>query len=307
MQKRGQSEIKKLVSLFAAMRSYNLLIIALAQYLSAVFIFGEGHSALQIILDYRLLLLVVSSSFAIASGYLINNFYDKKKDLINKPLTTYITTQVSKETRLRIYFTLNFISVLLALFVSFKAALFYAFYIFLLWFYSHKLKRYPIIGNLTAAFLAILPFFGILFYYKNFTSEIFLFGWALYIVLLVKELIKDLENLAGDFANGYQTIPIVYGEQTSKKLSVLLLFMQLLLSTYLVNAYDTGLMKYYFYLSVAVALILSICILRAHTKKAYLHIHLTIKYWLVIGVLSIMLLNPSVILHGKKVVDQILP
>jgi len=140
-------------------RGYNIPIIVLAQYLSAIFILAPEKRALSILTDLNLLVLVFSTTLAIASGYIINSFYDSKKDLINRPNKSILDRLVSQKTKLNVYFSLNFIATVLALFISWRAALFFATYIFLIWFYSHKLKKQLFVGNIMAALLAILPFF----------------------------------------------------------------------------------------------------------------------------------------------------
>src|SRR6187402_243510 len=157
--------VLKVISLFSVIRGYNIPVIALAQYLSAIFILAPEQRALSILLDFRLFIIVMCSSLTIASGYIINSFYDSKKDLINRPNKSQLDRLVSQKTKLQVYFSLNLFVALIAFFVSFRAVLFYSTYIFLIWFYSHKIKKYTLIGNLMAAILAVFPFFGILLYY----------------------------------------------------------------------------------------------------------------------------------------------
>src|SRR5690606_2292981 len=126
-------------------------------------IFGSHLRAITVLKDLHLFFIILSSALAIASGYLINNLYDSEKDLINRPNKSKLDKMVSKSTQLKTYFALNFFSVGFALLVSWRAALFYSVFIFLLWFYSHKVKKnYPLLANLMAAFLVLMPFFGIL-------------------------------------------------------------------------------------------------------------------------------------------------
>ena len=148
----------KFLSLFSVIRGYNILIIVLTQYLASIFIMARHFAIKQVVLDINLFLIVISTALAIASGYIINHFYDSEKDLINRPKKTLLDNYVSQKTKLGVYFTLNFLSVIIASYVSFKAVLFFSFYIFVLWLYSHKIKRYPFLGTLTAGIVAILPF-----------------------------------------------------------------------------------------------------------------------------------------------------
>jgi 4-hydroxybenzoate polyprenyltransferase len=77
--RKAKLTLKKIASFFSVIRGYNIWVIALAQYLSAIFILAPEKRALDIILDWRLFLIVVASTLTIASGYIINNFYDAKK------------------------------------------------------------------------------------------------------------------------------------------------------------------------------------------------------------------------------------
>jgi len=108
----------KILSFFSVIRGYNLAVVVLAQYLSAIFIFGSHLRAITVLKDVDLFLIIVSSALAIASGYIINNFYDTEKDLINRPNKSHLDRLVRKSTQLKTYFTLNFLSVALAALVS---------------------------------------------------------------------------------------------------------------------------------------------------------------------------------------------
>ena len=245
--------VLKIISMFSVIRGYNIPIIALAQYLSAIFILAPVNKrALTILLDFNLFIIVIASTLTIASGYIINNFYDSNKDLINRPNKSQLDRLISQKTKLQVYFAVNFIVFLLAFFVSFRAVLFFSTYIFLIWFYSHKLKKILIIGNLTAAFLAVLPFFAILLYYKNLYPQIFAHATFLFLLLLIREMIKDLENIKGDIANGYQTIPVIFGERFSKKIITLLTVSTIIPIYFLVEIFEVGYMDIYFYLSLIV-------------------------------------------------------
>ena len=84
-----KSVLLKLTGLFFSVRGYNLLIIVLAQYLAAIFILSPDSLTLRgVLLDENLFILVLCNALVIASGYLINSFYDSEKDLINKPYKT---------------------------------------------------------------------------------------------------------------------------------------------------------------------------------------------------------------------------
>lgn len=297
--------LMKIFSLFSVVRGYNIPVIVLAQYLSAIFILDKERRALDVILDLNLFFIVLASSLTIASGYIINNFYDAQKDLINRPKKSMLDRLVSQGTKLQVYFVLNFIVVLLAWLVSWRAVLFFAAYIFLIWFYSHKLKRYPLIGNLTAAFLAVLPFFGILMYFKNFYEVIFAHATFLYLLILVRELIKDLENLAGDLVANYRTIPVMFGERMAKAIIAALIALTVIPVYLLIEVYDVGYMDVYFYAGMLVIIYFLYRLWDANGKTDYLLLHNLLKGLIVAGIFSIVLIDPEVLVHGRQLLVEV--
>lgn len=297
--------LMKILSLFSVVRGYNIPVIALAQYLSAIFILDRERRTIDIVFDANLFLIVMASSLTIASGYIINNFYDAQKDLINRPKKSMLDRLVSQQTKLHVYFGLNILVTLLAFLVSWRAVFFFWGYIFLIWFYSHKLKRYPVIGNLTAAFLAILPFFAILMYFKNFYEVIFAHASFLFLLILTRELIKDLENLTGDLANNYRTIPVMFGERASKQLITLLCFLTLIPVYLLIDVYYVGYMDIYFYVGMIIIVYFLYKLWKAESQRNYLHLHNILKLLIITGVFSIVLIEPSVLVHGRKLLSVI--
>lgn len=297
--------VMKFVSLFSVVRGYNIPIIVLAQYLSAIFILAPEKRALSILLDFDLFIIVFASSLTIASGYIINNFYDSKKDLINRPNKSMLDRLVSQKTKLQVYFSLNFIVALLAIVVSWRAFLYFSVYIFLIWYYSHRIKKYALIGNLTSAFLSVLPFFAILLYYKNFYEVIFGHAAFLFLLLLIREMIKDLENIKGDLANDYKTIPIIYGEVVSKKIITLLSISTIIPIYVLIEIFDVGYMDIYFYSSLIILIFFLQYLWKSNTKEQFILLHNVLKFLIVAGVFSIILINPSVLWYGKKLLQSI--
>ncbi len=287
----------KLFSMFVVVRGFNLALIVIAQYITAIFIMAPPSQSLsQILLDRSLFALILATVGAIASGYIINNFYDSEKDSINRPHKSTLEQYVSQNTKLILYFIINFIVVVIASYVSFRSVLFFSIYIFAIWFYSHKIKKMPIIGNLVSAILTITPFFAIFLYYKNYSGLIFIFGFYLFLILSMRELVKDLENLKGDFSLEYKTIPVVYGEKIAKIMIVVLVTVNILVTGYLVKSYDLGRMDYFFYGSVSLICIVTILVFLAKNQRQYVHIHNLLKLLILLGVFSIILLNPMLIL-----------
>ena len=123
----------KTCSFFSVVRGYNIITLVIAQYLASIFIFSPHKSLRFVLLDINLFLIVLASVCVVASGYIIPPFYAPDQDPITRPVKSKIDGYVSQNTKLTIYFLLNFIGVLLAYLVSWRAALFFAIYIFLIW------------------------------------------------------------------------------------------------------------------------------------------------------------------------------
>ena len=283
----------KLFSLFSVVRGYNILIIIIAQYLTSIYILAPQLPVKEILFDVNLFMIVVASATAIASGYIINNFYDSEKDLINRPTKSMLDRLVGQRKKLNFYLVLNFLSLLSALFVSYRAALFFFLFIFGIWLYSHKLKKYPFIGNFVAATLAVIPLFAVFVYYKNFDLVIFVHATFLFIIISMRELVKDLENLKGDLLQNYHTIPVIYGSLASKKILTFLSLLALLPTYLLIVKFDIGAMDFYFLGSIIALLIFVILLWKSNKKLHYLVLHNILKFIVVIGVFCIFLINAN--------------
>lgn len=293
----------KLLSLLSVIRGYNILVLILAQYLAAIFIFSPKKSLHFVLLDYRLLLIVLASVCVVSSGYIINNFYDVKADIINRPIKTSLDNVVSQKIKLQIYFLFNFLGFLFGCFISWRAALFFAVYIFAIWFYSHKLKKHPFIGLISASVLTILPFLVIFVYYQNFSKIIFVHAAFLFFVLFLRQLIKDLENLRGAIVNNYTTFPVKYGERNTRKLGIVIIIFTFFPIAILLNYPGVGYMKYYFWLSLIVLIFIGYFLWKSNLKKHYVLLHNILKLMLLLGILSMLFIDPSLVI--ERVIDKL--
>lgn len=293
----------KFFSLLSVVRGYNILVLVIAQYLASIYIFSPDNSLRNVLFDLHLLFVVFATVCVVASGYIINNFYDVKADKINRPYKAGLDSFVRQETKLSLYFTLNFIGVVFGFLVSWKAGLFFSVYIFVIWFYSHKLKKYPLTGLISATVITILPFFVIFVYFKNFSKIIFVHAIFLFLVIMVRELIKDLENLKGAVASNYKTFPVAYGEKNTKLISILLLSLTLVPVVFLLNYPAITYMRYYFYVALVSLIIIGAILLKSSEKKQYTILHTALKVLLLIGVLSLVFIDTSLLV--EKVIDKL--
>jgi 4-hydroxybenzoate polyprenyltransferase len=288
--------VKKLFSLLSVVRGYNILVLIAAQYLAAIFIFSEQKSIKPVLFDWHLLYLVIATITTVAAGYIINNFYDKNADKINRPIKSGLDSYVKQETKLSLYFLLNFTGFGFGWLVSWRAAFFFAIYIFGIWFYSHKLKKYPFFGLMSVTTLTILPFFVIFVHYKNFSKVIFIHAIFLFLIIMIRELIKKLENIKGAILNNYNTFPVKYGEKNTKKLIILLMILTLAPVSILFSYPAIEYMKYYFYLTAVILFFIGFYTWKATKTNQYRLLHNILKILLLIGVFSLLFIDKSLIL-----------
>ena len=247
--------------MFKLIRPLNLfyvaLIMLLLRYCIVTPLFGFTNYQLSLS-TWQYLLLVLSTLLITAGGYIINDYYDVAADTFNKPMKLIIGTHVSPEQALKVYMICNALGLGLALYLatvagSYKLVFVQLLAAILLWFYSTKLQKMPLIGNLTIAFLGalmvLLPAFYeaaladqliatvlILFGFGKETIEAlgitlseysasvltYFYSYAFFAFLftLVREIVKDAEDAEGDENAGYKTLPIVAGLQIAKLLAV---------------------------------------------------------------------------------------
>ena len=279
----------KILSLFSLVRGYNIIFIIIAQIVSSIFIFSGYHNIYKVIFDLNIWLIILSTSTSISAGYIINNFYDSSKDLINRPLKTFLEHEISGSTKLSAYIILNFLTLFFSLLVSLKAFIFFGIYSLGIFLYSIKISKYLFLRNFLSVMLVITPFFAITVYYKNFSLEIFTHAIFLFFVILVKELIKDLENIKGDFTMNYKTIPVVYGEKWTKIYISLYIFFMIGISVNLIFNYEIFMMKYFYVISIPFFIAFSYLLWKHNNKKYYETLHNSIKTLITVGIFSIIL------------------
>jgi len=234
-------------------------------------------------------LLTLATVFITAAGYVINDYFDTRTDLVNRPQTVIVGRNLSRRTAILLHSCLNILGVLLGLIVSIKIGkpvltLLFILVAGMLWFYSTTYKRQFLIGNLIVAVLtACVPMITLLFelprLYTVYWEMVIRFdlklgiitywvgGYALFAFLLtlVREIIKDIEDFEGDQIFGRNTIPVFLGKKTAKTVAASLLLFTLLALVFLfaryLNYLPSGKIDYYTLIYFLVGLVIPIFIL----------------------------------------------
>ena len=131
----------KIIALLSTVRWKNIIVTVFAQYLAFLFAFNTKDDLWNSLIKTNVHLIIAATAFILAGGYIINNFYDLEKDLINRPHRTRFQNLISDGFKLKFYLVLNIIGLLIAFIASWRIFIFFLIYGFLLWFYSHKLSK----------------------------------------------------------------------------------------------------------------------------------------------------------------------
>lgn len=281
----------RFLSLLSVTRVYNGFLVILAQYLSAIYIFARSEPIERLLRNSELHLIVLASFLVVSAGYLINQYYDLPKDLINKPFKSMIDLQRTPSSLMRWYALLNLVALVLSLFVSLRATLFFLGYLLSIWLYSHRLRRLLIWGTLFSAFLAVSPITALFLYYQHLEWKIIGFALFLFLLLWIIALVKDLENLPGDLAVGLETLATSWGIKASQRLIRIVLGVEVLLSLGLLYFFDLSLMRYYFFASTLLFALLFVWIRQLKEPKNYSETHWILKLFVLLGTLSILFLD----------------
>lgn len=277
----------KVIALLSIVRWYNILLTIFAQYLSAfVLMRDEPQTLHDLLIDFKLHGIVLASIFSVAGGFIINNFYDYEKDLINRPKATLFNKWVSKKSLLNFYIAFNIIALLVAFASSFKIGVFFTFFEAALWLYSHKLQKMSFIKELAASLLSVLCFFAVLLHFNRYYPFIFIYG-AFYMSLIYsREIVKQFINYNGDLALNIQSLPVSIGvEKAHSFLSfILVLSFSGGLGIILHDGLDT---RNYFILFALLMILVCGILMR---KNQYKLVNRLYKLTLVLGILNILLM-----------------
>ncbi len=283
----------RLWSLLSVTRLYNGFLVVLAQYLSAVYIFGRSFSVAELLLNKALHFLVGASLLVVSAGYLINQYYDLPKDLINRPIKTMIDLQRSPSSLMRWSTLFMGAALLLSAWVSILASLYFLGYFLTIWLYSHRLRSIPLWGSLLSAFLSVSPIAVLFLYYRYFDGTILAFAFFLFVLLWTITLIKDLENLPGDIAVGLHTLATTWGAEKNHHLIQILFAFEFILSVLILYSFELSGMRFYFYFASVSFVILMFVLSFKERPNLYSQMHWFLKLLVLMGVMGILFFDLS--------------
>lgn len=300
-----------MLSYLKLIRAGNLIFIALAMFLIKYGLFKPFGVAITLNL-FGFSMLVLAVVCVAAAGYIINDIYDVSADLKNKPDQTFINKQISEKSAYRLFFILNIIGVGLGFYLSnmIGRPSFSAFFIFgsaILYLYNSQFQQTILVGNILVSFIVGLIPVGVGLYdllpaitpeNQQTQSTIFsiLIDYSIFAFLinLLREIVKDQQDMDGDYNAGYRTIPIEFGKTRTNKILFIAGLIPLAFLIYYIYQYlfeNTIAVIYTLFLLVGPLLFFQINIWNADKKADYSRLSLILKFVLFFGLISIGLLQ----------------
>ena len=314
------NSLRNWLSLF---RIPNLLIIIITQYLLAFGVIRPLLSLNQVEAPLGLLnfsILVFVTVLIAAAGYIINDHFDVNTDRKNRPGKNMLEGKISVRKALNLYYIINALAVAGGFYLAYTAGSFQLGLIFpaiigLLWFYSSRYQRMPFWGNLIVAVLSamvllivwLFEFVMLLQNEGDFVNVInmlgtinkFVWAYALFALLvsLIREILKDIQDIDGDRVTGYRTLPVIWGMKISRMIVAALIVLTIVLLAlgqwYL---YEKGFTLPFWYSLLAVQTILLYLLyqlMRSTDSEAYSFLSNTAKLIMLAGILSMELIYIS--------------
>jgi 4-hydroxybenzoate polyprenyltransferase len=203
-------------NLIKLVRWPNLLMIVLTQYLIVIFLIRPDFEWFRAIQSPKLFLICLSTVLIAAAGYVINDYFDVKIDTINKPERVIIGRHFKRRVAMITHQILNVIACLIGFYVGKFVFIINIVSVSLLWAYSSYFKKQPLIGNLLVSFLTALSLLVLSAFYHQHTHLVMLYAGFAFGITLVREIVKDMEDVRGDASHGCRTLPIVWGLRPTK-------------------------------------------------------------------------------------------
>lgn len=293
---------------FKLIRWKNLLLISYT-FILLKFVLFPSFQIETLLSNFQFIILLVSVLLITASGYIINDIFDIKADEINKPKKLIVSKLITIEKANSWYKITNTIGIFLGILLCLNIAKPTYSFIFigaalLLYYYSKNLKGKPFIGNIIVSFLTAFSILILVIFDIDLSVESILNSLVINIVLLLsifafmisvaREMVKDIEDINGDYSLSLNTLPIVIGRKRTKRIIRLICFAPILLILFLAFNYSDEYKYTVLYLTVFTFIPLFYIFLKLRTvktKKEYQKISLLLKIIMFLGVNSILVIS----------------
>ena len=265
----------------------NLIIIAITQYLTAIFLIQGRGLWFETLQDIGLFLIIASTTMIAGAGYIINDYYDTKIDYVNRPKRVIVGRVIDRRNVLLLHSFLNGLAILIGLWVSIPIGIFHMVSGFLLWIHSNQMKRMPLLGNFVIGILAGSSLLIVALYYQNVDRLVIAYAAFACSVNIIREIVKDLAAIKGEEKFGSQALPSIWGVRNTKRLIYVLISFSGIALTYFLIKIDNGIATTYFLILIPVFFYFILLLVRADTQKKFADLGDFANLIMLTGIISI--------------------
>ncbi|WP_317175551.1 geranylgeranylglycerol-phosphate geranylgeranyltransferase [Pontibacter beigongshangensis] len=284
-----KAALKEFLSLI---RFPNLVLIILCQALVQACLLSR-HIQWGRLLEPGFITLTFSTVFVAAAGYIINDYYDVKIDAINKPDRLVIGKSIRRRPAMSWHFLFSILGVLMGFWLSLPVGLINLGAVLLLWGYSAQLKRMMLIGNLAIALLGASMLLVVAVYADKLNKVTISYAVFAFLISLIREIIKDMEDVKGDASFDCRTLPIVAGLANTKLVlyPIIGIFMAFILLVVFHPATGPLFEGYMLLLVFVPGIWFLLKLVRADRKRDFTFLSNLGKFLMLTGILSMLLVN----------------
>lgn len=223
-----------------------------------------------------------------AAGYIINDYYDQKIDMVNRPKKVIVGVELSRRPALLAHGSISILGIILGFWIDPYVGLVHVFSSSLLWYYSNYLRRLPLIGNVSISLLSGLSIMIVLVFFRSAHQIAFIYALFAFLMVLIREVLKDIEDVKGDEAFGVQTVPVIWGIRGAKVIIYLVVISGSALLLYLLFTYQNIILRYYFLGLTPLFIWFIYMLIHADTRKQFRRLHLFCDTIVFSGLLSLL-------------------
>ncbi len=223
-----------------------------------------------------------------AAGYIINDYYDQKIDMVNRPEKVVIGIELRRRPALMAHVLISVFGILLGFWVDPLVGLVHIFSSSLLWYYSNYLRRLPLVGNMSISLLSGVSILIVLVFFHSADKIAFIYALFAFLIVLIREVLKDIEDVKGDEAFGVQTVPVIWGIRGAKIIIYLVVLSGGILLLYLLISLHNQILRYYFMGITPLFIWFIYMLVQADTKKQFRRLHLFCDAIVFSGLLSLL-------------------
>ncbi|XOV92310.1 MAG: geranylgeranylglycerol-phosphate geranylgeranyltransferase [Bacteroidota bacterium] len=269
-----------------ASRIPSLAIITITQILTAIFLVSNLPNKYEIIHSINFFLLIASTLMIAAGGFIINDYYDQKIDMINRPEKVIVGTKFRRRLAMLSHLFLSITGIAIGFWLDVRIGAVHILSAFGLWYYSNHLRRLPIIGNITISFITSLTLLIVAVFFRSHEPLVYIYSLFAFFTVFVREIIKDIEDVKGEAAAGCQTIPVVWGIRGAKFFIYMIIIAGgFLLLTFILTT-ESRLVQYYFILLVPVFAWFIYKLAISDRQQHYVHLRMITNLIILSGLLS---------------------